>query len=189
MRRPDPEKMLEFFGEIGDCLLIVEGKKDAKALNTLGLTNIIAINGKPLIAIAEKLQMLKTHADTKLAESGDSKGYSDIIILTDFDREGRRIAAKISRLLRARKMHPNQRLRSCIMKFGFSKIEEFKMETILKMKERTRKARPSGGRFKRRGDVYVKTSSNVNKIRCKGSHKSERCSGKAGYHRSGVWPD
>jgi 5S rRNA maturation endonuclease (ribonuclease M5) len=138
MIKPDPEKILEFFGEIGDCLLIVEGKKDAKALNTLGLTNILAINGKPLITIAEKVAI------------GDLTGYSDIIILTDFDREGRRIAAKISRLLRAHKMHPNQRLRSCIMKFGFSKIEEFKMETILKMKHTNQKATPSGGRFKKR---------------------------------------
>ncbi|MCK4714041.1 MAG: toprim domain-containing protein [Candidatus Aenigmarchaeota archaeon] len=186
----NPDRIIEFFGEIGDCLLIVEGKKDAKALNTLGLTNILAINGKPLIAIAEKLnQVLKAPAGTMVAESGGSKEHSDIIILTDFDREGRRIASTLSRLLRAHKMHPNQRLRSCIMKFGFSKIEEFKMETIMKMKERTRKESPSGGRFKKRGDVYVKTSSNVNKIRCKGNYKSERCSGKAGYHRSGVRPD
>ena len=175
MNRKDPEKILEFFRELRGCLLIVEGKKDTKALNTLELTNILAINGRPLISIAEMV--------TKM------RGYSDIIILTDFDREGRRIASTLSRLLRAHKIHPNQRLRSCIMKFGFSKIEEFKMETILKMKKQTRKARPSGGRFKKRGDVYVKTGSNVNKIRCKGNYKSKRCSGEAGYHRSGVRPD
>ena len=194
MTKPDPDRILEFFGEIGDFLLIVEGKKDAKALNTLGLTNILTINGKPLITVAENVeQALKSPEATSVVVLGGSerksqKAYSDIIILTDFDREGRRIAANLSRLLRARKIHPNQRLRSCVMRFGFSKIEEFRIETILKMKERTRKAEPSGG-FEKRGDVHVKTGSDVNEIRRKGKHKSERCSGEAGYHRSSVRPD
>ena len=190
MRDRNPEHILGFFAKIGDCLLIVEGKRDEKSLNTLGLTNILAINGRPLISVAQKAnQMLKAPEGTKAAESGGSERYPDIIILTDFDREGRLIAAKLSRLLRAHKIHPNQRLRSCIMKFGFNKIEDIRMEPIMKMKKRNRKAMPSGGRYKKRGDIHVKTGSNVNKVRCKGYYKGERCSGEAGYHRSGIRPD
>ena len=110
MNRRNPERILEFFRGIEDCLLIVEGKRDAKALNTLGLKNILPINGRPLIAIVDIV-----------AELRGNHGYSDIIILTDFDREGRHIAARLSRLLRAHKIHPNQRLRSRIMAFGFNK--------------------------------------------------------------------
>ena len=152
MKKGNPEEILGFFRKIEDCLLIVEGKKDAKALNTLGITNILAINRRPLIAIVEKV-----------AELRDIQVYSDIIILTDFDREGRHIAARLSRLLRAHRIHPNQRLRSRIMNFGFNKIEDIKMDSIMKIE------------FEKRGDVYVKTSSNFNKVRDKGYNKGKRC--------------
>ena len=154
MNRRNPEA-IEAFKEMRECLIIVEGKKDAKALNTLDLRNILSIDGKPLITIAEAVEKKRAN-----------HMYSDIIILTDFDREGRHIAARLTRLLRARKIHPNQRLRYRIMKFGFNRIEDIKMERIL-------------GIEKRRGDDYVKISSNFNKISDKSKHKSKRSCGKA----------
>lgn len=188
MRNRDPEKVLEFFREIEDCLLIVEGKKDAKSLNTLGLTNILAINGRPLIEIVEKVARSMEKSQPG-AEGSRGKGkYSDIIILTDFDREGRHIAGRLSRLLRAYKIHPNQRLRGRVMNFGFNKVEDIKMESILKIGERLRVTK-SLDRKVRRGDDYVKVGSNVNKIRNKSVNKGKRRGGKARHHRSGVWSD
>ncbi len=179
MNRRNPERILEFFSGIKDCLLVVEGKRDAKALNTLGLKNILAINGRPLIAIVDRVADLR-----------ENHKYFDIIVLTDFDREGRHMAARLGKLLRAHKIHPNQRLRSRIMKFGFNKIEDIKMDSILRIGERMRVTKsPDRKVLERRGDDHVKAGSNINKIRYKGFNKGKRYSGKAGHHRRGVRPD
>lgn len=215
MNRRDPERVLEFFGGVGDCLLVVEGKRDARALNTLGLKNILAINGRPLIAIVDMVAGLKANHK-----------YSDIIVLTDFDREGRHMATRLGKLLRAYKIHPNQRLRSRIMKFGFNKIEDIRMDSILALGGKSACGRRSlpiensacGWRRhpiekstyrqqgflkgsacrgaavrlpieKERGDDYVKAGSNFNKIRDKGFDKGEGRRGKAGHHRCGVRSD
>ena len=122
MKSRDSEKILAFLEKISDSLVIVEGKKDVRALNTLNFKNILPINGKPLVTVAEMVVKM----------TGDHR-YSDIIILSDFDSEGRRIAAKLSRLLRARKVHPNQRLRSRVMAIGFNKCEDIKLSSILRI--------------------------------------------------------
>ncbi len=204
MNRRNPERMLEFFSGIRDCLLIVEGKSDVKALNTLGLKNILAINGRPLAAIVDMVAGLKVNYKVHAGgEATGETGISDIIVLTDFDREGRHIAARLSKLLRAHKIHPNQRLRSRIMDFGFNKIEDIKMDSILRMGECMRATAhnrvmesPTGKLAsdrkvleRIRGDDYVKTGSNFNKIRDKGFDKGKGRSGKAGHHRRGVRPD
>ena len=155
MRKKDPDFMLEFLKGLEDCLLIVEGKKDAKSLNTLGLKNILAINGKPLVSVTRRIADLR-----------ENHRYSDIIILTDFDCEGRRIAAELDRLLRAHSIHSNQRVRHRILSFGFTRIEEISMDSLIKLKEKG-------------SDDNVKTSSNINKIRDKGLDKGERSRGEA----------
>ena len=160
MDRKDPEEMLELLGKIRDFLVIVEGKKDVKALNTLGITNIIAISGKPLIAVVEKVassresQRLQNSQSSQKARNTDAKRVhavpacahrvagngekeiSDIIILTDFDREGRHIAARLRRLLRAHRIEPNQRLRSRIMAFGFNRIEDITLCSVTRKASR-----------------------------------------------------
>jgi 5S rRNA maturation endonuclease (ribonuclease M5) len=212
MNRKDPARILEFFRELRDCLLIVEGRKDAKSLNTLDLTNILAINGRPLITVADKVAELAA-GNTGDEVARNKGGYSDIIILTDFDREGRHIAARLGRLLRAHKIHPNQRLRSRIMNLGFNRIEDIKMESILALGKRSTRARRSltternarrrrsrlieKGAFGRRGlpvekirgDDYVKAGSDIDEIRDKGIDKGKGSRGKAGHHRSGVRSD
>jgi 5S rRNA maturation endonuclease (ribonuclease M5) len=169
MNRRNPEGILEFFGGIEDCLLIVEGKRDAKSLNTLGLKNILPISGRPLTAIVDKVAELKAKSLSVPEGGGRQVRYSDIIVLTDFDREGRHIAGRLSTLLRAHKIHPNQRLRSRIMNFGFNKIEDIKMDSILRM----------GFNRRIRGDDYVKTGTDVDKVRHKGVHKGKRRGGEA----------
>ena len=57
-----------------DKVIIVEGKKDKKALVSLGVKNIVTING-PLYKLVEDV-----------AEMTD-----EVVILTDFDREGRKL--------------------------------------------------------------------------------------------------
>lgn len=54
-------------------LIIVEGKKDYSALKTLGIKNIIAINRKPLYKFIEEINR------------------KEVIILTDLDREGKKL--------------------------------------------------------------------------------------------------
>ncbi len=131
MKRFDPEKVLEFFAKLKDCLLIVEGKKDAKSLNTLDLTNILAINGRPLTTVAEKVAEMRERASVWR--------YSDTIILTDFDKEGRKLAARLSVEIRARNILPNQQLMSRVMNFGFNKIEDIKLDSVLKKRNRRNK--------------------------------------------------
>ncbi len=55
-------------------LIIVEGKKDKLALETLGIKNILTLN-KPLFSVIELV-----------AES-----YKECIILSDLDKEGKKI--------------------------------------------------------------------------------------------------
>lgn len=158
MRKRDPEAILEFFRGIRGCLVIVEGKRDAKALNTLGITDILAINGRPLIEIVHAVVRMREKPFESARDSwsgkgqgalgrgpraAGEKGISDIIILTDFDQEGRRLAGKLSRLLRTHKVHPNQRLRSCVMKFGYNKIEDIKKESVLRIGRDPRKRKHS----------------------------------------------
>ena len=58
--------------------IIVEGKKDKAALNKLGLTKIFTIK-VPLFKLCENI----------------SKKYNEVIILTDLDKEGRKLYSKL----------------------------------------------------------------------------------------------
>jgi len=56
--------------------LVVEGKKDVDALRYIGIKgDIKPLNGKPLYEFAEEI----------------SKEFSEVIILTDFDKEGKNL--------------------------------------------------------------------------------------------------
>jgi 5S rRNA maturation endonuclease (ribonuclease M5) len=170
--RLDTEAMLAILKELEDCLLVVEGKRDAKSLKTLGLKNIVIINRRPLVSVADEVAGLADHKAPQgktIGQEGLYRGnHSDIIILTDFDREGRRMDARLSSLLRARCVHPNQRLRLRVMKFGFNKIEDITLESVKRLGSRSR-----------RGDDNVKASAYIDKVRHKGVNKGKRYSGEA----------
>ncbi len=142
-KKPGLDEFLKISEELRDKLLIVEGIRDEKALKSLGLNNIIKINRKPLYQVAEEAARAKS---------------KEIVILTDFDREGRRLAARLSRLLGPYKIRINRRLRKKIMEFGKPEIQDLRT-----LKE---------------DDLHVKVSTNFNKIRDKGKDKGQRCSGK-----------
>ncbi len=57
-----------------DKVIIVEGKKDKEALISLGITNIVTING-PLYKFVEDVAEMT----------------NEVVILTDFDKEGRKL--------------------------------------------------------------------------------------------------
>ena len=56
-------------------IIIVEGKKDKNALNSLNVKNIFVLNNKPLYQVVEEVADLTDEA----------------IILTDLDNEGRKL--------------------------------------------------------------------------------------------------
>ena len=58
--------------------IIVEGKKDKKALEKLGINNVHTLSGKPAYKIAE-----------------DMKGEKKVILLLDFDKKGRILKSQL----------------------------------------------------------------------------------------------
>ena len=56
-------------------LIVVEGKKDKFALNSLNINNIFVLNNKPLYQVVEEVANIS----------------KDVIILTDLDSEGKKL--------------------------------------------------------------------------------------------------
>ncbi len=155
------EKLINIAKELKDNIVIVEGKNDVRALKSLGLTDIIPINGKPLIETVHKIIGLK--------------GYTQgVVILTDFDSQGQKIAAKLEFLLRKYGVHPNSRIRCCFMDLGWNKIEDLNSLQKQGLKE---------------VDVYVETGTHIDKIRNKSKDKGKRGYREARHNRGCVWPD
>jgi len=101
----NPERLLEL---ARDSVIIVEGKRDKKALNTLGVSNVLDISGNSIDALIEKLDRNKRH-----------------IVLTDYDKEGERKNKEICKLLQKLKFKINLRFRRLVKSyFGITKIEE-----------------------------------------------------------------
>lgn len=142
-KRIAQEELIDMLRDVEDKLVIVEGKKDKKALKSLGVKNIIAINGRPLYELADEIKTDK-----------------EVVILTDFDKEGRKIHSKLKNLLQRHKIHVNSHLRGRIMSLGKNKIEDFGvLNSRVSFKE---------------VDVHVKARTEFNKISDKGSNKCKR---------------
>mgnify|MGYP001616541408 CR=1 FL=1 len=76
-------ELLALIGKIGkDAAVVVEGKKDKEALEKFGINGkrIFVLNKKPLFAVAEEL----------------AKDYSEAMILTDLDFEGKKLYGKLN---------------------------------------------------------------------------------------------
>ncbi len=105
-----------FVEELGDFLdgidfpVIVEGKSDEEALEDFDIKNIVQLRGRPLYKVALSL-----------------KGHKEVLVLTDFDREGKKIAAKLNGFLEQFGVVPKNSLRrkikNIITKKGVSQIE------------------------------------------------------------------
>ena len=86
-------------------LVIVEGKKDKKALNELGITNVIFLKNKPIFEIIESIN------------------GKDIVILTDLDSEGKKLFNKLRHQLQRRGVKLHNKLRNLLFKTKLRHIE------------------------------------------------------------------
>lgn len=82
-----------------NVLIIVEGVKDRKALNSFGITNIITLN-RPLFSVVEQVAEM-----TK-----------ECVVLTDLDKEGKQLYAKLSSDLQRHGVKINNKFRNFLFK-------------------------------------------------------------------------
>lgn len=80
--------------------IIVEGPKDKTALNKLGLTNIIILRGKPLFQVVEDI----------------SKITDKVLILTDLDKKGRELYARLRQDLQKHGVKIDDKFREFLFK-------------------------------------------------------------------------
>ena len=72
-RRTDEEEIIRMVRDLEDKLVIVEGKNDKKALKSLGVRNIIAINARPLYEVTEIASKSKMEIDSAGHVAGRNK--------------------------------------------------------------------------------------------------------------------
>ncbi|MGC8812085.1 MAG: toprim domain-containing protein [Candidatus Aenigmatarchaeota archaeon] len=140
----------------GGVPIIVEGKKDEKPLKKLGFQKIVKISGKPLEDILEEV-----------------RNYKSVVILTDFDEEGRKIFSKLNKLLSSHRIKVHLFLRNKIKStLKIKKIEE--INSLTKFME---------------DDYYGETCSIYDKIFNRSRILLRRNGGKARRHRGDIRPD
>lgn len=146
--------------ELKNCedAFIVEGIKDKKALIGLGFKNIIDISGKPLY---------------KLLEEVKASEFKSVVILSDFDEEGKKKALALTKLFQSSGIKINSFTRNKIKSlFKIPKIEE--LNSFTKIME---------------DDYYGKNCSVYDKILNRSRILSRRISRKARRDRSHIRPD
>ena len=96
-------------------LVIVEGKKDKKALNKLGLSNVVFLENRPLFEFVESIE------------------EENVVVLTDLDSEGRKLFNKIRHQLQRRGVKLHNKIRNNLFKSRLRNIEG--LDTYLKLFE------------------------------------------------------
>jgi len=183
------EEVSEVLEELKGNILIVEGKKDEKALKSLGMRHIVRINSRTIANVAQDA--------VSLAEKHKKR---EVIVLTDFDRKGRKLASKLRLFLQRYRIHANSRIRRDVMNLGIRCIEEMasisgaaplsdEQNGRLKVRSAFCPELGSGIAKSKECDDYGEISANFNKIRDKGTHKGKRCDRKAGRDRSDIRAD
>jgi 5S rRNA maturation endonuclease (ribonuclease M5) len=173
------EEFIDVIGELRDFTVVVEGRKDVMALKSLGVGSM-ALNGRPIESVAEDLHR---------------RGVKEVVILSDYDREGRKIFLKLKKLLQKYRIKHNARLRRKLMEFGKTRIEDFN-GVVSSLDCSLFLSRFAGGGLgstspikSKRGDKYGKTGSYFHKIPDKNSIQSEGCCGKKRRDRRHIRPD
>ena len=91
------------------AVVIVEGKKDRDALNELGISDQISLaSSPPLLNFAEDISRKTNH----------------VIILTDWDSQGKKMAKKLSVYLQASGAKPNNLIRKKIKRLVRKEIKD-----------------------------------------------------------------
>jgi len=103
-------KVLEEIGNLKEenIPVIVEGSNDKKALNELGLSNIIILKGKPLYKLVEGIE------------------EKEVAVLTDLDKEGKKLYHELKQEFSQRGVMINDRLRTLLFKTQMRQIEGLK---------------------------------------------------------------
>ena len=104
----EDEDILDIIDEIRDkgLLIVVEGVKDKKALENLGITNIITLK-KPLYAVVEEI----------------AANAKEIVLLTDLDQEGKKLYHQLAKDFQKHKVKINNKLREALFKTQLRHIE------------------------------------------------------------------
>jgi len=104
----EKEQILEFLDEIKrkNLLVVVEGIKDVKSLNALGIANVVSLK-KPLFAVVEDI----------------AKTEKEVVLLTDLDDEGKKLYHELSVGLQAHGVKINNKLREFLFKTELRHIE------------------------------------------------------------------
>lgn len=136
--------------------IIVEGKKDERALKKLGFKKIVKISGRPLEKVFE-----------------ESSNYKSVVILTDFDEEGKKIFSELNKLFSSHRIKVHTFLRNKIKStLKIKKIEE--INSLTKFME---------------DDYYGETCSIYDKIFNRSRIFLRRNGGKTRRYRRNIRPD
>ena len=102
------ETLEEWIAKLRSCnkLIIVEGKNDKRALNKLGIENVYSID-KPIYLLVENIAQKR----------------KQVIILTDFDKTGRKLYSKIKHELQRNGVKVNDRYRKFLSRRKITHIE------------------------------------------------------------------
>jgi len=108
MMMEESEQIKELLEEIKskNLLVIVEGIKDVRALNALGIVNVMSLK-KPLFAVVEDV----------------ASKEKEVVLLTDLDEEGKKIYHELSVNLQKFGVKINNHLREFLFKTQLRQIE------------------------------------------------------------------
>lgn len=106
-------------------LIIVEGPKDKASLRKLGLEDVIYLRGKPLFEVVEWVVSLT----------------DECVILTDLDREGRKLYSVLKAELQKHKVKIDDRFR----RFLFKETDLRQIEGLFRFVERQGCQEPLNG--------------------------------------------
>lgn len=92
-----PEEFLKLVEKYKDCLVIVEGEKDEKALRRLGFTRVKRLN-KALYKVVEEVKEKR------------------VVILTDLDKKGKELYGRLNSALRRQGVLVDNKLREFLFR-------------------------------------------------------------------------
>ena len=98
------EELYELIDKLKNVLVIVEGKKDKKALEEVGFRKVVSLN-KPLYEVVEEINEKK------------------VLVLTDLDKKGKQIYGKLKKDLNKRGVGVDDKLRNLLFKTKLRQIE------------------------------------------------------------------
>jgi len=138
-----------------ETIVVVEGKKDKEALTALGFKKVIAISGRSLEDIIERILSSKSR---------------EVVILTDFDKEGESMESQLHNQLSHHGIKVNHIIRNEFRSLKIHQIEELNSFTKLMEDDYNGKI----------GPIY-------NKIFNRSRILGRRNSGKARCDRGNLW--